>query len=93
MKRINRFPTLQEWISMNTDDVFCPLARVYSRKEAKLLFNAFRDFKTETWFIDKDNWFLWLVFGRFIPRSFEKWIESHFGWFRMIQAQKIDCLK
>lgn len=88
MKRINRTPTAEEWVSMNTDDVFCPLARVYSKAQAKRLFSRFTDFKIEVWFIDKDNWFLWLAFGRFIPRRIANLLEFNFGWFRMIQAKK-----
>lgn len=88
MKTINRTPTNEEWLSMNTDDVFCPLSRVYSKKEAKKLFARFQDFKTKVWFIDKDNWFLWLLLGRFIPKRLEKWLDSHFGWFRLVQAKK-----
>src|SRR5882724_2400157 len=33
----------QEWISMNTDGPFCPLARVYGRKEAADLFKDFQN--------------------------------------------------
>lgn len=88
MKALNQRPTNEEWISMNTDDVFCPLARVYSKKEAEKLFTRFQDFKSSVWFIDKDNWFLWLLLGRFVPKRLEKWLDSHFGWFRLIQAKK-----
>ena len=87
-KITNRRPSEQAWISMNTDDVLCPIARVYSRAEAEEIFARFRDFKTETWFIDKQNWFLWLAFGRFVPRHAVKWLESKSGWFRMVRAKK-----
>lgn len=88
MKMLNSYPSENEWIAMNTDNVFCPMARVYSKKEANKLFSLFSDFKTEVWFIDKDNWIIWLVFGRFIPNWLEKWLESKLGWFRMVKARK-----
>lgn len=88
MKAINARPTTKEWISMHTDDVFCPLAGVYSKRDAQKLFIRFREFKSSVWFIDRDNWFLWLVLGRFMPRSVQNWLEFNFGWFRMIQAEK-----
>jgi ubiquinone/menaquinone biosynthesis C-methylase UbiE len=81
-------PSEAEWISMNTDDVFCPMARVYSGAEAQRLFKAFHNFKTSVWFIDTDNWFLWLGFVRFLPRRIVKWLEFRAGWFRMIEAEK-----
>ena len=88
MKRLNPAPTSHEWVSMNTDDIFCPIARVYSKAEAKRLFRRFTDFKTEVWFIDRDNWFIWLVLGFFLPRLIVNWLEFNFGWFRMILAKK-----
>jgi ubiquinone/menaquinone biosynthesis C-methylase UbiE len=87
-KRCPNPATEEQWISMNTDDVFCPIARVYSVQEAKNLFQAFKNFSTEVWFIDKDNWALWLIFGRFIPRPLEAWLEKKYGWLRMIKARK-----
>ena len=88
MKTVNKKPNRYEWVSMNTDDVFCPISRVYSKAESKQLFNAFEDFKSEVWFIDKDNWLLWLALGRFMPKLVQDWLEFNFGWFRMIQAEK-----
>jgi len=88
MKMRNPRPSQQEWLSMNTDDAFCPIAGVYSKREAGKLFRAFRNFKSEVWFIDKDNWFLWLAFMRFIPGRIINWLEFNAGWFRMVQAQK-----
>ncbi|MFH1504408.1 MAG: methyltransferase domain-containing protein [Candidatus Omnitrophota bacterium] len=88
MKAVNPAPTNDEWVSMNTDDVFCPIARVYSKRDVKKLFYKFRDVKTSVWFIDKEFWFLWLALGGIIPLFFEKWLERNFGWFRMIQVKK-----
>jgi len=89
MKAVNKRPANDEWVSMNTDDVFCPIARVYSKRDAKKLFSKFKKFRTSVWFIDKGHWFLWLAFGRVIPVFMEKWLEENFGWFRMIQVEKI----
>ena len=33
----------QEWVSMNTDGPFCPLARVYDKNEAAELFKDFKN--------------------------------------------------
>lgn len=88
MKKQNPHPSAGEWIAMNTDDVFCPIAGVYSEKEARKLFSQFSNFKSEVWFIDKDNWVLWLVCIRFLPAAIVRWLESHFGWFRMSMATK-----
>ncbi|MFH1504742.1 MAG: class I SAM-dependent methyltransferase, partial [Candidatus Omnitrophota bacterium] len=88
IKAIKNNPTNDEWISMNTDDVFCPIARVYSKLEAKRLFYKFRSFKTTLWFIDKENWILWQAISRIIPVFIERWLETNFGWFRMIQIRK-----
>jgi len=81
-------PTQEQWVSMNTDDVFCPIARVYSAGEARNLFKAFKNFTTEVWFIDKDNWALWFLFGRFITKPLVMWLEKKYGWLRMIKANK-----
>lgn len=88
MKKVCPRPSTEEWISMNTDDVFCPIARVYSKREAIKLFSKFKKFRSEVWFIDKDNWALSLIFGKFIPKRGSDWLENKSGWFRMIMAQK-----
>jgi hypothetical protein len=88
MKAVKRYPNELEWVSMNTDDVFCPIARVYSAGEAKRLFRDFRDFRTSVWFIDRENWLLWFSLVRFLPKPLINLLESRTGWFRMIQASK-----
>jgi ubiquinone/menaquinone biosynthesis C-methylase UbiE len=75
----------QDWISMNTDGPFCPLARVYSRKEAGDLFQEFQNLKQEVWEFNVDHWpFL----RRAIPTSLARWIGRHWGWHRIIYGQK-----
>jgi len=88
MKTINKNPTKEEWLSMNTDSVFCPISRVYSKADIKKLFHKFTEVKTSVWFIDKYCSSLWLAFGWITPKFLERWLEIHFGWFRMIQIKK-----
>ncbi|MCF6150273.1 MAG: class I SAM-dependent methyltransferase [Candidatus Kuenenia sp.] len=87
-KETNPKPTAEEWCSMNTDDVFCPIAKVYSKTDAKKLFKDFSKFKTSVWFIDKNNWILWIILKHFIPQKLEIWLESKLGWFRMVEVTK-----
>ena len=63
----------EEWISMNTDGPFCPLARVYDRKEAAALFSAFRSVKQEVWEFNVDHW---AFVGKLIPDSFARWTRA-----------------
>jgi ubiquinone/menaquinone biosynthesis C-methylase UbiE len=75
----------EEWISMNTDGPFCPLARVYNAKEAAALFCAFNNVRQEVWEFNVDHW---SVIGKFIPDSAAKWAGRHWGWHRMIYGRK-----
>lgn len=75
----------QEWISMNTDGPFCPLARVYGHDEAAELFKDFQDVNQEVWEFNVEHW---SFVGRAIPRSAVKWIGRRWGWHRMIYGQK-----
>jgi ubiquinone/menaquinone biosynthesis C-methylase UbiE len=75
----------EQWISMNTDGPFCPLARVYNPKEATALFAEFGNVKQEVWEFNVDHW---SFVGRIIPNSFAKWIGRRLGWHRMIYATK-----
>jgi SAM-dependent methyltransferase len=75
----------EEWISINTDGPFCPLARVYSQSEAASLFNEFTNVRQEVWEFNVDHW---PVVGRVIPDPVAKWIGRHWGWHRMIYGQK-----
>jgi ubiquinone/menaquinone biosynthesis C-methylase UbiE len=75
----------EEWISMNTDGPFCPLARVYNLSEAAALFADFCNVKQEVWEFNVDHW---SFVGRIIPDSFAKWIGRRWGWHRMIYGKK-----
>jgi ubiquinone/menaquinone biosynthesis C-methylase UbiE len=77
--------TKEQWISMNTDGPFCPLARVYGRREAAILFKDFKNVRQEIWEFNVDHW---SFIGKAIPDRVTKWIGRHFGWHRMIYAQK-----
>jgi ubiquinone/menaquinone biosynthesis C-methylase UbiE len=75
----------EEWISMNTDGPFCPLARVYDKNEAAALFKDFGDLRQEIWEFNVDHWpFVRTV----IPESLAKRIGRRWGWHRLICGQK-----
>ena len=74
-----------EWINMNTDGPFCPLARVYDRREAAVLFEAFANVRQEIWEFNVDHWpFL----RRVIPKRMARWIGRRWGWHRIIYGQR-----
>jgi ubiquinone/menaquinone biosynthesis C-methylase UbiE len=77
--------TKEQWISMNTDGPFCPLARVYNRREAAALFKDFDNVRQEIWELNVDHW---SFIGKAIPASIAKWIGRRWGWHRMIYAEK-----
>ena len=75
----------EQWISMNTDGPFCPLARVYNWKEAAALFAPFGEVKQEIWEFNVDHW---SFLGKLIPDRLAKWIGRHWGWHRMVYGSK-----
>jgi ubiquinone/menaquinone biosynthesis C-methylase UbiE len=75
----------EEWISMNTDGPFCPLARVYDHDEAAALFKDFENVRQEVWEFNVDHWSL---IGKAIPESVAKWIGRRWGWHRIIYGNK-----
>jgi SAM-dependent methyltransferase len=75
----------QEFLSQNTDGAGNPLARVYSRDEARELFKDFSQVKLRTHFLNKR----WLpIAGAILPRSLEKKLASRWGWHLWIYATK-----
>lgn len=78
-------PTPEQWISMNTDGPDCPLARVYSAREAHDLFRSFHDFRTRVFMFDRSHWPL---VGSMISDSLADTIGRSVGWNRMIYARK-----
>ena len=77
--------TKQEWVSMNTDGPFCPLADVYNHRQASELFKTFTGVRQEVWEFNKDHW---SFLGRLIPVSLERWLGRRWGWHRMIYGKK-----
>jgi len=75
----------EQWISMNTDGPFCPLARVYDRREAAALFKEFDDVRQEVWEFNVDHW---PFVRKAISDSVAKWIGRRCGWHRMIYGKK-----
>ncbi|MGB9178186.1 MAG: class I SAM-dependent methyltransferase [Pyrinomonadaceae bacterium] len=74
-----------EFLSQNTDGAGNPLARVYSRKEARELFKDFADVRLATHFLNKR----WLpVIGNLLPRSTEAKLAARWGWHLWIYATK-----
>jgi ubiquinone/menaquinone biosynthesis C-methylase UbiE len=74
-----------EFLNQNTDGAGNPLARVYSRSEARELFRDFSDVKLKVDFLNKR----WLpVLGSLLPRSLESRLASRWGWHLWIHATK-----
>jgi hypothetical protein len=74
-----------EFLNQNTDGAGNPLARVYSRHEARELFGDFSQLELRTYFLHKR----WMpVVGRFLPRPLEARLASRWGWHLWIYARK-----
>ena len=75
----------QEFLSQNTDGAGNPLARVYSRNEARELFKDFSTVELRTYFLNKK----WLpIIGPILPRSIETRLASRWGWHLWIYSTK-----
>lgn len=75
----------QEFLNSNTDGAGNPLARVYSRKEARELFIDFANIELRVYFFNKR----WLpILGPLLPRSIESRLASRWGWHLWIYATK-----
>ena len=75
----------QEFLNENTDGAGNPLARVYSRSEARVLFKDFSEVELRAFFLNKR--FLPII-GAMLPRSLESWLASRWGWHLWIYAKK-----
>jgi SAM-dependent methyltransferase len=74
-----------EFLNQNTDGAGNPLARVYSRREARELFKDFSVVTLKTYFLNKR----WLpVIGSMLPRSVESRLAARWGWHLWIYATK-----
>jgi SAM-dependent methyltransferase len=74
-----------DFLSQSTDGAGNPLARVYSRREARELFKDFREVTLRAYFLNKR--FIPLI-GRLLPRAFESALASRWGWHLWIYATK-----
>ena len=75
----------REFLSQNTDGAGNPLARVYSRAEARELFADFSEVKLQTYFLNKR----WLpLIGSLLSRSLESRLAARWGWHLWIYAKK-----
>src|SRR5207253_8124994 len=81
----NGYLSSNEFLSQSTDGAGNPLARVYSRREARQLFKDFRKVKVRTYFLNRR--FIPIV-GRLLPRSIESLLAARWGWHLWIYAQK-----
>ncbi|HUS12312.1 MAG TPA: class I SAM-dependent methyltransferase [Pyrinomonadaceae bacterium] len=74
-----------EFLNQNTDGAGNPLARVYSRTEARELFKDFSKVVLKTYFLNKR----WLpLVGKILPRPVESRLASRWGWHLWIYATK-----
>lgn len=74
-----------EFLSQNTDGAGNPLARVYTRQEARELFKDFAEVTLKTYFLNKRR--LPLI-GNLLPRSLESRLAARWGWHLWIYATK-----
>ena len=81
----NGYLASDEFLSQSTDGAGNPLARVYSRREARELFGDFRKVSLRAYFLNKR--FIPLI-GNLLPRSIESALASRWGWHLWIYAQK-----
>jgi SAM-dependent methyltransferase len=74
-----------QFLNQNTDGAGNPLARVYSKAEARELFKEFSNVKLRSYFLNKR----WIpVIGNLLPRSIEARLASRWGWHLWIYATK-----
>ncbi len=74
-----------QFLSQHTDGAGNPLARVYSRHEARELFKEFSEVELATHFLNRR----WLpVLGGLLTRKMEKRLASRWGWHLWVYAKK-----
>jgi ubiquinone/menaquinone biosynthesis C-methylase UbiE len=81
----NGYLSAEEFLSQNTDGAGNPLARVYSRREVRELFQDFAGIKLRAFFLNKR--FIPLL-GNLLPRSVETQLAARWGWHLWIYATK-----
>ena len=85
LRNANGNVSAAELLNQSTDGAGNPLARVYSRGEARKLFKDFRRVELRTYFLNKR--FIPLI-GNLLPRSIESALASRWGWHLWIYATK-----
>jgi ubiquinone/menaquinone biosynthesis C-methylase UbiE len=85
LKNANGDFSAAELLNQSTDGAGNPLARVYSRREARDLFKDFRQVELRAYFLNKR--FI-PVLGNLLPRSIESALASRWGWHLWIYATK-----
>ncbi len=81
----NGYLSSDEFLSQSTDGAGNPLARVYSRREARQLFKGFREIKLRAYFLNKR---FVPVIGNLLPRTIESALATRWGWHLWIYATK-----
>lgn len=81
----NGHMSADELLNESTDGAGNPLARVYSRREARELFKDFRNVEMRAYFLNKR--FIPII-GNLLPRSVESRLASRWGWHLWIYATK-----
>ena len=81
----NGYLSSDEFLSQSTDGAGNPLARVYSRREARQLFKDFRELKLRAYFLNKR---FVPVIGSLLPRTIESALATRWGWHLWIYATK-----
>jgi ubiquinone/menaquinone biosynthesis C-methylase UbiE len=80
-----RFFSAAEFLNQNTDGAGNPLAKVYSRREARALFTRYANVETTVRFLNKR----WIpAIGKFLPRFIEAPLARVCGWHLWIMATK-----
>ena len=74
-----------EFLSRNTDGAGNPLARVYSREDARRLFKDFAQVEVKIFFLNRR----WIpILGALMPRSIESKLAMRWGWHLWVYAAK-----
>jgi ubiquinone/menaquinone biosynthesis C-methylase UbiE len=85
LKDQSGYSNSEEFLSRNTDGAGNPLARVYSRAEARELFKDFAHVELRTYFLNQR----WLpLLGQILPHAIESKLASRWGWHLWIYATK-----
>jgi len=85
MRATNGEVSADQLLNESTDGAGNPLARVYSRREARELFKGFSKIELRAFFLNKR--FIPIV-GNLLPRSIESALASRWGWHLWIYATK-----